>query len=141
MKSSILQMAAELKELAPMRQFVEAAALALKVNPAAIPQVLLAVNEIVTNVIVHGYRGQGGTIEIEVAQEGQSLVIRVRDQAQLFNPTRVPPPDLSLPLDQRPLGGMGIYLTRYFTDAMSHRVTAEGGNELTLVKKGIINNY
>jgi anti-sigma regulatory factor (Ser/Thr protein kinase) len=52
-----------------------------------------------------------------------------------FDPTRVPDPDLTLPLEERPLGGLGIYLIRQSVDKMVYRAVPEGGNELTLVKR------
>ena len=129
-----LRIAAELNNLETIRRHIEETAAALNVDPDMIPDVLLAVNEIATNVIVHGYRGRPGNIEIEIGQDGNNLVIRLRDQAPPFDPTSVPPPDTSLPLEQRPLGGMGIFLTRRLMDKVSYRVTRENGNELTLIK-------
>ena len=132
---SFLHIVAELKHLAIIRDFIRNAATVFEVDPSAIPDILQAVDESATNIIEHGYRGQPGPIDIEVKQEGDSLVVRLRDQAMPFDPTRIPAPDVNLPLEQRPVGGLGVYLTRRFTDAMIHRVTPQGGNELTLVKK------
>ena len=75
------------------------------------------------------------TIEIELRQRGDAIEIALRDHAPLFDPTQVPTPDLTLPLHKRPLGGMGVHVTRQIMDAMRYRVTPEGGNELTLVKR------
>jgi len=121
-----------------MRRFVEDHTTALGLDPSDVYDILLAVNEMVTNIIVHGYRGQPGTIEIALRPADDTLIIHLRDQAPPFDPTRVPAPDLTRPLHQRPPGGMGIHLTRRFIDTLSHRITAEGDNELTLVKKGVI---
>jgi len=132
---SSLRISAELKQLVVIRRFIEETAAAFKADPSAILDILQAVDEAATNIIVHGYRGQPGTIEIEIRREGDSLLVRLRDQATPFDPTAVPPPDLTLPLEKRPLGGMGIYLARQLMDEMTHRVTSQGGNELTLVKK------
>ena len=49
---------------------------------------ILAVNEVATNIVVHGYRGQPGAIEIELRRQGDAIEIRLRDQAPLFDPTR-----------------------------------------------------
>jgi serine/threonine-protein kinase RsbW len=132
---STIRITAEVENLAVIRRFVEEAAMALEADPGAVPDVVLAVNEIATNVIVHGYRGQPGIIEVEVGRMGDSLIVRVRDQAPAFDPLDVPPPDLTLPLEMRPFGGMGVYLAKQLVDEMTHLVTPQGGNELTLVKK------
>jgi anti-sigma regulatory factor (Ser/Thr protein kinase) len=50
----------------------------------------------------------------------------------------MPPPDLSIPFDARPPGGLGIYLTRKVMDEVQHRVTTTLGNDLTLIKQHII---
>lgn len=63
-----------------------------------------------------------------------------RDQAPLFDPTNAPEPDMSLPLDLRPLGGLGVFLIRQYMDEMSYRVTPQGGNELTLVKREVLSD-
>ncbi|MBM4466217.1 MAG: ATP-binding protein [Chloroflexi bacterium] len=111
MKPSIsLHIAAELKNLAAICLFVEEVATALGVDPAIIPDVVLAVDEAASNIIIHGYQGQGGAVEIEVGQEGDALVIRLRDEAAPFDPTTVPAPDLTVPLEQRAVGGLGIHL-------------------------------
>jgi len=135
--SPSLHIAAEVKNLSEIRRFVQETASALGLPPAMIPNVILAVDEAVSNVIAHGYQGQEGAIEIEVSREGDALVIRIRDEAPPFDPTIVPPPDVTLPLEQRIPGGLGIHLIRQIMDEMTHRVTHQGGNELTLVKRGI----
>jgi anti-sigma regulatory factor (Ser/Thr protein kinase) len=94
----------------------------------------------VANIIIHGYHDRPGVIEIEIGSVGDSLMVCLRDQAPPFDPTRVLAPDITLPLEKRPLGGLGIHLARHFTDAMSHRVMPQGGNELTLVKQGVVRN-
>lgn len=133
--SSSLCIAAELKNLVEIRRIVQETATALGVDSATIPDVLLAVDEAASNIIIHGYQGQGGAIEIEMEREGDALVIRLRDEAPPFDPAAIPPPDLTLPLEQRPIGGLGIYLMRQVMDEVTHRITPQGGNELTLLKR------
>jgi serine/threonine-protein kinase RsbW len=133
---STLRISAEVPNLVAVLRFVEATAAALQVNRDVIDDMLQAVDELVTNIIVHGYHEQAGNVEIGVSLEGDALVVRLCDQAPLFDPTLAPPPDLTLPLEQRRFGGLGIYLARQFVDSMTYRVTSEGGNELTLRKAG-----
>lgn len=129
-----LQTTAELKNLSQIRDFVEMAAKTLGFEPDLIPNVQLAVDEVATNVMLHGYQSRGGSLEVELERAGADLVVRLRDEAPPFDPTTVPAPDLTLPLAKRPVGGLGIYLVRRAMDEVIHRITAAGGNELTLVK-------
>jgi serine/threonine-protein kinase RsbW len=133
----LLRIEAELKNLAAIRRFVEEAATSLGAGPAAVSAVRLAVDEAATNIISHGYRNQGGSLEINIWSEGDDLLVRLRDEAAPFDPTTVPPPDISLPLEQRPVGGLGIHLMRQAVDEFRHRPIPGGGNELTLVKRGV----
>lgn len=129
-----LQTSAELKNLSQIRDFVEMAGMGLGFDPDLISNVQLAVDEVATNVMLHGYRGQGGSLEIELERVDTDLVVRLRDEAPPFDPRTVPAPDLTLPLTKRPIGGLGIHLVRRAMDEIVHRVTAAGGNELTLIK-------
>lgn len=129
-----LQTSAELKNLSQIRDFVEMAATGLGFNLDLISNVQLAVDEAATNVMLHGYRGQGGSLEIELERADADLVVRLRDEAPPFDPRTVPVPDLTLPLAKRPIGGLGVHLVRRTMDEIIHRVTAAGGNELTLIK-------
>jgi len=133
-----LRMDAQLENLSAIRDFVEESATRLQAVPTAIPNLILAVDEMVTNVIEHGYRGQPGSIEIEISTRGDALIIQLHDQAPPFDPTIVPPPDLSIPFDERTPGGLGIYLTRKVMDDIQHRATAVHGNNLTLIKYHVI---
>ena len=133
-----LQIEARLENLSTIRDFVEGAAVRLHTAPDVVLGVVLAVDEMVTNVIVHGYRGRPGLVEIDLTASGDALQIQLRDHAPPFDPTRVPPPDLSMPFDDQPVGGLGIYLTRKIVDDMTHRVIDHDGNELILIKRHII---
>jgi serine/threonine-protein kinase RsbW len=127
--------AAELANLVLIRRFVEKSAQSLQANQAAIDDIIQAVDEAATNIIVHGYAAKPGMIEIEVKRERNNLAVRLRDQAAQFDPTTVPSPDLALPLEKRQPGGLGILLIREYMDQMRYLAMPQGGNELTLVKK------
>ncbi|MEZ4515985.1 MAG: ATP-binding protein [Chloroflexota bacterium] len=51
---------------------------------------VLAVNEAVTNILVHGYRGRPGNVEIGIERAGNDLIVILRDQAHAYDPTAVP---------------------------------------------------
>lgn len=132
-----LKIAAELKQLVTIYEFVEKTAATLELDTADAYDLQLAVDEAVTNIIRHGYQGRQGEIEIEIEREKNLLVARLRDDAPPFDPTTVPPPDLEKPLEEQPLGGRGIHLMLQVMDEAIHQVTASGGNELILIKRGL----
>jgi len=55
-------------------------------------------------------------IQVRVERDGDRLAVRVRDETPLFDPTRHPLPDVTLPLEERRLGGLGIFLIRQVMD-------------------------
>jgi anti-sigma regulatory factor (Ser/Thr protein kinase) len=132
-----LELVARLESLPEIHRFVEQATSAFGLESSDIHDIRLAVEEAVTNTIMHGYPNEGGRVEIEFAREGQDLKAYLRDDGITFDSTSVPPPDLSRPFEERASGGLGIYLMRQMVDEMHHRTPADGGNELMLVKRGV----
>ena len=123
--------------LPDIREFVEQAAMALGGKEDAISELVVSTNEAITNILNHGY-DQAGDIEITVGCQNHSLIIRLRDNAQPFDPTTVPKPDITLPLEQRTPGGLGVHMMREFTDKLSYRTTNNGENELIMIKYNAI---
>jgi serine/threonine-protein kinase RsbW len=133
--SDVVSFPATLESLDEMRNFIAEAGKELCAGEDCLECLVHAVDEAASNIVIHGYKGRPGQIEIAVRREGDYLVVRLRDQAPHFNPTNFPMPDLTLPLRKRPLGGLGVYFIRHFSDDVRYRVTEKGENELTLVKK------
>ncbi|HLF87371.1 MAG TPA: ATP-binding protein [Anaerolineales bacterium] len=126
-----------LEDLRTIRKFLETELTARHINPDTVYDVVFSVNEITTNVLVHGYPNEEGWLEVEIARKNHDLHITIRDRAPAFDPTNLPTPDISLPLEQRSLGGLGVYLVKELMDQVSYQLIEAGGNELTLVKKSV----
>jgi anti-sigma regulatory factor (Ser/Thr protein kinase) len=137
-KVARMRLTADLTDLAAIRRFVAAELESLRVDSSVTHDVLLALNELITNAIIHGYGRAPGPIEVEIACEGTALICRVRDAAPPFDPTQAPDPDITLPLHQRRPGGLGVFLARQLTDHMTHRALPDGGNETTLIKYDVV---
>jgi serine/threonine-protein kinase RsbW len=98
-------------------------------------QLQLAVDEACANVIQHAYKGlEPGDIEVSCSFDDQRLVIRVRDWGRSFVPEDVPEPDVDAPLEERSLGGLGLFLIRQCMDQVEFSFD-EKGNELTMTKR------
>ena len=128
---------AQVRDLNDMREFLETAVLTLGGSDDDAGDLVLAVNEAVTNVLLHGYNGRPGPVTICVEVVNDDLRVVLTDNAPLFDPTRVPPPDIFLPLEDRPLGGLGVHMMRQLTDELVYRPLADG-NELVFVKRGAL---
>jgi len=125
---------AELSRLADIRALVREVAIEGGAPPVCLDDLVQAVDEAATNIVVHGYGHQGGPIDVDARVEDERVVIELRDRAPTFDPTGVPEPDLSIPPLQRRPGGMGLHLIRLATDSMTYRPRAGGGNILTLTR-------
>jgi serine/threonine-protein kinase RsbW len=121
--------------LAGVRAFVRERLAGTGAGDETIADLVQAVDELVCNVVEHGYAGRPGSIEIAFLDDAEGVGFRIRDDAPPFDPTAVPAPPLHLPLAERRLGGMGVHLARSLTDGFDHRILPSGGNEVTVRKR------
>lgn len=99
-------------------------------------QVRLAVDEAVTNAIKYAYGGrEDGLVTVRCWQEAGYLVITIADQGPPFDPTSLPPPDISSDWDKRPIGGLGVFLIQQYMDEVSYRYDPAQGNILRIAKR------
>ena len=98
-------------------------------------QVKLILEEMAINVIDYG-SGEGlAPIHIQLTTKGDAVTIEITDVGQPFDPIKeAPSPDLSLSLEERPIGGLGLYLVRTMVDEMHYR-WEDGQNHLKLITR------
>ena len=118
-----------LDSLGPVRAYVAEAARAAGLDPSKTYSLCLAVDEITTNIVLHGYDEAGlkGDIAIEALQERGQLIIRLLDHGRNYDPNRVPNPDLENPFNQR-TGGWGLFLGKTGVDQFDYS-SSDSGNE------------
>jgi serine/threonine-protein kinase RsbW len=133
-ESRSLRIDANLDRLADVRRFIREASASVDAPAECMEDLVQAVDEAATNVIVHGYRGSPGWLEVGVEADDGQVVVTLEDEAPPFDPTSVPEPDLTVPPMARKPGGMGVHLVRACTDGMAYRPRAGGGNILTLLR-------
>jgi len=126
----------DVDRLAEVRAFVREAVADFGGSRRVADDLVQAVDEATCNVMLHGYGGSPGEIEIDAAVRDGRIEIRLADRAPAFDPTAAPAHDASRPpVSRRPGGmGVGIHLLRTMTDEVRHHVRPDGGNELTLVR-------
>ena len=132
----LLKVEADLGQLHRIREFVTESASALGVSPVSFDDLRIAVDEAVTNILTHGYRGPG-FIELEIRAAGADLVVLLRDRAPSFDPRLAPQADLRPPGERDNPGGFGVHLMRSLMDEIAHR-SLDDGNELKMTKCGVI---
>lgn len=94
----------------------------------------LALEEVFMNVVMHGSpAGTSPWVEVSLALSEDGLTMTIEDTGPQFDPLSLPPPDVTAPLAERPVGGLGVFLVRQMMDTVSyHRVG--GRNRLTMTK-------
>jgi serine/threonine-protein kinase RsbW len=131
-----LRVDANVDRLAEVRAFVRESVAALGGSKRVTDDLVQAVDEATCNVMLHGYDGKAGDLEIEASLRDQKIEIRILDRGPTFDPTTAPVPSRgTVPTPTRPGGmGVGIQLLRTLTDEVHHSARPDGGNELTLVR-------
>ena len=90
------------------------------VDARTVHQVALVIDEILTNVATHGgCPDTPATVAIEVQADRVSG--EIGDRGRPFDPRTGPVPDISAPLEERKVGGLGLYLVRQLTSALEYR--------------------
>lgn len=98
-------------------------------------EILLAVDETLTNIIRHAYQGKSGKMTVGVDVSGDKIEIVLEDQGKKFDPTQVPPPELP----RRRPGGLGVHFIRTIMDQVIYEGDKLEGNRLRLIKHKVKN--
>lgn len=85
-----------------------------------VAEINLVLEEIIANIVAHGDCTRTHPITITLAREGQELTMTVVDEGPSFDPTICAAPDLSLPLEDRKTGGLGLHIVRNFCKCCSY---------------------
>ena len=85
----------------------------------------VVLDEILSNIVRHGYRGRDGTISLTFGQERDIITVDVVDQAPPFDPSQAPAPDTTSPLESRRPGGLGVRFAESLLDGLSYERRGE----------------
>lgn len=103
-----------------------------------IMQIIVSLEEIYVNVVNYAYEDGVGTCEITFAltedNEARRGAITIKDHGKPFNPLEKEDPDITLSVDERQIGGLGIYMVKKSMDEVTYK-NISGCNILTIVKK------
>ena len=96
----------------------------------------LVIEEMVSNVIFYAYdpQQQEAAIELRFTWEAGTVSILLRDWGKPFDPTAKEDPDITLSVDDRPIGGLGIFMVKQLMDEVRYERVGSS-NLLTLQKR------
>ena len=101
--------------------------------PDLIFKVNLVLDELWVNVV--NYSGATGAVEVSLDADEDEVRLEISDDGRPFDPlTEASEPDLDAPLEDRPIGGLGIHLVREMMDEL-HYSREDGKNRLAMVKR------
>jgi anti-sigma regulatory factor (Ser/Thr protein kinase) len=130
-----LVLPAKLENLEAMLKFIVDQAKVLGFDEKKIFQIQLAAEEALVNVINYAYPGKNGEIKISLMPKtNEALEIEIADRGIPFDPLSLPEPDICTPLEERKIGGLGVFLFRKIMDEVRYK-RRDGQNILSLVKK------
>jgi serine/threonine-protein kinase RsbW len=127
---------AHLDNLSALREFVEECCEAARLDIGLRYDLILAVDEVCTNVVTHGYKEMPpGPITLKFVANGENVIITISDRGRPFDPTAAPEPDMQIDWKERRVGGLGIYLLKQIADKVDYRTDDQKVNHLTIVKR------
>jgi sigma-B regulation protein RsbU (phosphoserine phosphatase) len=132
-----LSISNKLEQVSQLPDFIESYCSTLPVPPSLILSLNLAIEEAMVNCVQYAYpAGTEGDISLSVHWNDlhHELTFVLRDAGMPFDPTAVPAPDVSLGVEERPIGGLGILLVRKIMDTVSYS-RENDQNVLTMSKK------
>ncbi len=104
-----------------MEEFVADAATEAGLDPSRLLHLRLAIAEAVTNICLYAYPGDDGWVDITVSSTADTLTVTICDGGRPYDPLQHADPDIHASLEDRPLGGLGIFLMRRVTDALEYQ--------------------
>lgn len=125
----------KLDNLVQIAEFVSGLAASWGMHDDDVFAVQMAVDEACTNSIEHAYGGRDdGQVHVCCFVEDDEFVVRITDFGESFDPTSVAPPDIDAPLEEREIGGLGLFLMRKLMDSVEFLPSASG-NQVIMRKR------
>jgi serine/threonine-protein kinase RsbW len=133
--SITVRLPADLREIERLHRLVRQFGDLHDVPLRALYAVNLAIDEVITNIVRHGFDNPAGQeVVAQLFARNGEITTEVHDSGRAFNPLDAPAPNLEAPLAERSLGGLGVHLIRSLMDGLEYRRENEK-NVLTMRKR------
>ena len=96
-------------------------------------QMDLSIEELFVNVANYAYPEGEGKVSFRLSEEGRKITIEMSDEGVPFDPLKKPDPDITLSADERPVGGLGVFIVKKHMDSVVYKYE-NGRNILTMTK-------
>ncbi|MFJ9216996.1 ATP-binding protein [Streptomyces sp. NPDC102383] len=134
-RANALRVPASIDALEPVSDFVLGLGKQARLPESSLYRLRLAADELATNIVLHGYRGDPGEITVDGGVDPSDVWVRFQDDAPAFDPRQgMRAPALDVPLAQREIGGLGVFLAFTAVDTFEYELVA-GRNVSTLVMR------
>ena len=125
----------EVAEISKLAIFIEELGEEFGLSPELVFNLNLVLEEAVSNVILYAYpKEEHQTISLIARKKDNQLIFVLTDSGKQFDPTQAPDADITLSAEDRPIGGLGIFLIRQIMNTVEYQ-RIEGKNILTLGKE------
>ena len=124
-----------MEQLAGIHDFVDQAAAELGLGEDDAFACRLAADEAAANAFEHAYAGRPGKVELSIQCDAHDISLEVRNWGSPFDPAAIAEPSIDRPLEERQVGGLGIFLIRKFMDEVSFGFHAHEGNTITMRRR------
>lgn len=125
----------EVAEISKLAIFIEELSEEFGLSPELVFNLNLVLEEAVSNVILYAYpKEEHQTISLIARKKDNQLIFVLTDSGKEFDPTQAPDADITLSAEDRPIGGLGIFLIRQIMNTVEYQ-RIEGKNVLTLGKE------
>lgn len=126
-----------LDSLDDIRRTIERETAGTALSQEDIYKLMLAADELATNIVIHGYQEHGltGEIGLTIERRGEELIVILEDTGPKFDPhTLMTPPNLDRPLEEREIGGLGVYLALASLDRFDYEWLGTGNRNIMVMR-------
>ena len=125
----------DLSELESLTVYLETVAAKWHLAQTTVLQLNLILDELFTNIVTHGFKDDlEHDIAIHMEKRERNLQVTIIDDGCFFDPANAADPEINIPLVEKEVGGLGVFLARQYADDLRYE-RQKGKNIVTLIKK------